>query len=234
MRRENGGVFEHRPPMPPPADLAPLSTPAELLQWGIAPTPQGEAYRQYDAARAAWASVSWRAFGERVARFARALAALGLARGERVALLLPNTLDAVTADQAVLALGGVPVPMHAIDNPESIAYILADSAAALLGGGTKQKGQGGAAADAGAAARRRCWWRTRSNSGRRSPRRTRCRRHCATWCCASAPGPPTGARPRSSRSTSSWRAVMPRRRRRSPQRRPTMTSRRWSTPPARP
>src|SRR4051812_42749164 len=148
MRRENGGVFEHRPPMPPPADLAPLSTPAELLQWGIAPTPQGEAYRQYDAARAAWASVSWRAFGERVARFARALAALGLARGERVALLLPNTLDAVTADQAVLALGGVPVPMHAIDNPESIAYILADSEAALLVADTKAQWQAIAATNA--------------------------------------------------------------------------------------
>ena len=148
MRRENGGFCAHRPAMPPPADLASVSTLAELLQWRIAQTPQGEAYRQYDAARAAWASVSWRAFGERVARFARALAALGLARGERVALLLPNTLDAVTADQAVLALGGVPVPMHAIDNPESIAYILADSEAALLVADTKQQWQAIAATNA--------------------------------------------------------------------------------------
>jgi len=35
-------------------------------------------------------------------------------------------------DQAALALGFVPVPLHAIDNPESIAYILSDSGAALL------------------------------------------------------------------------------------------------------
>lgn len=35
-------------------------------------------------------------------------------------------------DQAALGLGFVPVPLHAIDNPESIAYILSDSGAALL------------------------------------------------------------------------------------------------------
>ena len=35
-------------------------------------------------------------------------------------------------DQAALALGCVPVPLHAIDNPESIAYILGDSGAQIL------------------------------------------------------------------------------------------------------
>ncbi|MCK7498767.1 MAG: AMP-binding protein [Comamonadaceae bacterium] len=50
----------------------------------------------------------------------------------RIALLLPNGLDAVTLDQAALARGCVPLPMHALDNPLSIAYILADSGAELL------------------------------------------------------------------------------------------------------
>ena len=77
-------------------------------------------------------SVRWQAFGERVAACAGALAASGLPRGARVALLLPNGLDQVAVDQAALQRACVPVPMHAIDNPASIAYILADSEAELL------------------------------------------------------------------------------------------------------
>lgn len=125
----------------PPADLATVRTLAELLQYRVARTPDAQAYRQYDAARSAWAGISWQEFGERVARFARAMAALGLERGARVATLLPNTLDAVSVDQAALALGCVPVPMHAIDNPASIAYILGDSEAALLVADTKEQWQ---------------------------------------------------------------------------------------------
>jgi long-chain acyl-CoA synthetase len=134
--------------MPPSADLAAVHTLAELLQWRVAQTPGGEAYRQHDAARGAWASVTWQDFGRRVARFSRALSALGLKPGERAALLLPNTLDAVTTDQAVLALGCAPVPMHAIDNPASIAYILADSEAALLVADTRAQWQAIAATGA--------------------------------------------------------------------------------------
>lgn len=132
----------------PPTDLSAVRTLAELLAWRVARTPQGEAYRQFDAARGAWASVSWQAFGERVARFARALAALGLRSGDRVAILLPNGLDAVSVDQAVLALGCVPVPMHAVDNPASIAYILGDSEAALLVADTTAQWQAVAATGA--------------------------------------------------------------------------------------
>jgi long-chain acyl-CoA synthetase len=46
--------------------------------------------------------------------------------------LLPNGPLAVCLDQAILAHGCVPVPMHALDNPSSIAYILGDSDASLL------------------------------------------------------------------------------------------------------
>lgn len=114
------------------SDLSSIRTLAELLQWRVRQSPEGEAYRQFDTPRQAWASVSWRSFGDRVARLARAMCASGVQAGERVAVLLPNCLDAVGVDQAALMLGCVPVPMHAIDNPASIAYILADSEAALL------------------------------------------------------------------------------------------------------
>jgi long-chain acyl-CoA synthetase len=123
------------------SDLAAVRTLPELLRWRIARTPQGEAYRQWDATRGAWGSITWQAFGERVARFRRAIAALGLPGGARIAVLLPNGLDAVSVDQAALALGCVPVPMHAIDNPASIAYILADSEAELLVADTGEQWQ---------------------------------------------------------------------------------------------
>lgn len=132
----------------PSADLAAIRTLPELLQWRAARTPQGEAFRQYDEGRRAWASICWRDFAERVGRFTRAMGALGVQRGERVAVLLPNVLDAVSVDQAVLALGCAPVPMHAIDNPASIAYILADSEAALLVADTKEQWQAIAATGA--------------------------------------------------------------------------------------
>ncbi|MEP7295264.1 MAG: long-chain fatty acid--CoA ligase [Burkholderiales bacterium] len=123
--------------LPPNAiDLASITTLADLFSCRVAASPQAEAYREADSA-GQWHSVSWHAAGERVARFARALGRMGLPRGARVAILLPNGLDAVCIDQAVLAQACVPVPMHAIDNPASIAYILADSDAVLLVAGSE-------------------------------------------------------------------------------------------------
>jgi long-chain acyl-CoA synthetase len=117
---------------PLPADLDAVRTLPRLLARRVALTPDAPAYLQFDAASGSWSSVSWRAFNTRVNGFVHALAQLDLPRGARVAVLLPNGLDAVCIDQAALALALVPVPMHAIDNPASIAYILGDSEAALL------------------------------------------------------------------------------------------------------
>ena len=90
----------------------------------MAQSPQGQAYREFDAATGRWTAACWAEAGERIAQWAQALAAQQLPRQARIAILLPNGLDAVCIDQAALALGLVPVPLHAIDNPGSIAYIL--------------------------------------------------------------------------------------------------------------
>ena len=113
----------------PPSSVRTL---AQLFAWRVAATPDGEAYRQFDIEAAAWASTSWAEANQHVLRWAAALSALGLPRGARVAILLPNGLDAVCIDLAALSLALVPVPMHALDNPASIAYILSDSDASLL------------------------------------------------------------------------------------------------------
>jgi long-chain acyl-CoA synthetase len=109
-----------------------MRTLPDLLSQRAAATPEGEAYRRYDRTAKRWMAVTWRGVGEQVLRWKRALAREALPHGARVAILARASLQHVCMDQAALALGLVPVPLHALDNPESIAYILADSDAQLL------------------------------------------------------------------------------------------------------
>ncbi|HEX5311946.1 long-chain fatty acid--CoA ligase [Aquabacterium sp.] len=115
-----------------PLNLTDVHTLAELLAWRAQASPNGEAYRQFDAAQAQWRSWTWQQAQADVRRWAQALSTWQLERGARVAILLPNGIEAVCIDQACLSLACVPVPLHAIDNPASVAYILADSAVSLL------------------------------------------------------------------------------------------------------
>ena len=117
---------------PTPSDIAGVQTLPQLLAYRVARTPEGEAYRAFDAATQSWASLTWAQAAQRVDPWARALAALQLPAAARVAILLPNGLHALCADQAALATGCVPVPLHAIDNAGSIAYILSDCEASVL------------------------------------------------------------------------------------------------------
>jgi long-chain acyl-CoA synthetase len=117
MARDN----HHRRPHP-----AGLAGPAHL------PQPSQEAYRIFDTQAQRWRSVTWAQVGDRVARWCDALAAMALPTAARVSILLPNGLDTVSIDQAALALGMVPVPLHANDTPGSIAHILGDCAVSLL------------------------------------------------------------------------------------------------------
>ena len=104
----------------------------ELLAFRLARSPHGEAYRAFDAMTQQWKSTRWEEVGESIATWRNALLALQLPRQARIAILLPNGLNAVCIDQAALVLGLVPVPLHAIDNPGSIAYIVSDCEASML------------------------------------------------------------------------------------------------------
>ena len=114
------------------SQLSAVRTLPELLAFRVAQSPQGEAYREFNAGTGQWLSTDWAALDARVTHWRSALAALRLPAQARVAILLPNGLNAVSLDQAALALGWVPVPLHAIDNPGSIGYILADCQASML------------------------------------------------------------------------------------------------------
>lgn len=118
-----------------------LQTLAELFDWRVAQTPHAEAYRQFDESSNQWVSYSWQQIAQKIRRYRQALAQSNIPFGARIAILLPNGVHAVCFDQAALALGCVPVPMHALDNPESIAYILNDSDAVVLVAATEQQWQ---------------------------------------------------------------------------------------------
>jgi long-chain acyl-CoA synthetase len=119
----------HAPGTLPPASVRTLP---ELLAWRVARTPRRPAYSEFDDALDAWREITWQETDDAVHRMFRRLASLCLDPGTRIALLLLNSPTAACLDLAVLASGLVPVPMHALDNPESIAYILQDTAAQVL------------------------------------------------------------------------------------------------------
>ncbi|HEV7184319.1 MAG TPA: long-chain fatty acid--CoA ligase [Leifsonia sp.] len=69
---------------------------------------------------------------EQTRRYAGALRARGIGEGDSVALLVPNVPDFPRAYYAILALGAVVVPVHALLKAGEIEYVLRDSGAKLL------------------------------------------------------------------------------------------------------
>ncbi|HEY6087537.1 MAG TPA: AMP-binding protein [Burkholderiaceae bacterium] len=64
-------------------------------------------------------------------RVAAALAALGVARGDRVAIVMPQRWETAVAHMAVSALGAVAMPLSMLFGPDALAYRLRDSEAGL-------------------------------------------------------------------------------------------------------
>ncbi len=92
--------------------------------------PQTLLYRQYT-------DNTWRDFSAHdvmalAARWQQAFRSAGYVPGDRVALCLKNGVDWVAIDQAALGLGLVVVPLYADDNPDNLAWCLADSGSRLL------------------------------------------------------------------------------------------------------
>ena len=102
---------------------------ADLLKRQLA-TPERVLYRQF--IEGAWRDISAGEIANYAARWQAFLRNQGVARGDRVALCLKNGIHWVAADQGALGLGLVVVPLYADDNPENVAWCLANSGARLL------------------------------------------------------------------------------------------------------
>ena len=115
------------------SSLDTLRTLPALLARHAQSRPDAVLYRVFDSDSRDWRDVTARETMAEVTRRRRALAAVdGLHRGERIAMLLPNSLESVLFDQAVLSNALIPVPLHAIDTPNSSAFILNDAGARVL------------------------------------------------------------------------------------------------------
>jgi long-chain acyl-CoA synthetase len=103
-----------------------------LLFQRIQRTPRTMAYRSFDTESRSWRDTNWEEVGWNVARWQAALAAEGLAPGERVAVHLRNCQEWVYFDQAAHACGLVVVPLYTDDRPDNVAYIMDDAAVRLI------------------------------------------------------------------------------------------------------
>ncbi|HEX5612454.1 MAG TPA: AMP-binding protein, partial [Burkholderiales bacterium] len=75
--------------------------------------------------------LTYREYAACVAAFAAELQALG-ARGERVATVLPNSIDACIAAFGILAAGAQHVPLNPLYTERELGEILADAAVRVL------------------------------------------------------------------------------------------------------
>ena len=110
-----------------------------LLAARVRRTPDGVAYRDFNLAHANWRDYTWAQIDHQVARWQTALERDGLKPGDRVAVMLRNSTEWVTFDQAALGLGLVVVPLYTQDRPDNVAYILNDAGCKVLLLGTHEQ-----------------------------------------------------------------------------------------------
>jgi long-chain acyl-CoA synthetase len=82
---------------------------------------------RHKGADGAYRSISYETLGDSVDRLAASLERLGVARGDRVAILAYHGPEWITADLAALKLGAVIVPLYHTLSPAAAKYILNDS-----------------------------------------------------------------------------------------------------------
>jgi long-chain acyl-CoA synthetase len=109
---------------PPVRTLARLTLDAAARHGGSAmrhPRPDGE-----------WGRTSYRQLGEDVRAIAKGLIALGIAAGDRVAILSNTRAEWTLADLGAICAGAVVVPVYQTNSPEECQHVLEHSGAAML------------------------------------------------------------------------------------------------------
>jgi len=80
-------------------------------------------------AKGEWKPITSEDLYGRVRALAAVLQGWGVGKGDRVVILSENRWEWAVADFAVLAIGGVDVPLYATNTPEQVGYMLRDSGA---------------------------------------------------------------------------------------------------------
>ncbi|HUE31068.1 MAG TPA: AMP-binding protein, partial [Verrucomicrobiae bacterium] len=79
-----------------------------------------------------WREVTWQAMAERVRAIAAGLLDLGVAPGDRVALLSNTRAEWMEIDFAILACGALTVPIYQSSLPAECGYIIANSESSVV------------------------------------------------------------------------------------------------------
>jgi long-chain acyl-CoA synthetase len=95
-------------------------------------TPDAIAYKQFETLNNQWQSYSWKNISDKVDQWAYQLQQESLQAGDRVAMMMSNSIHWVIFDQAALKVGLVTVPLYTNDRPDNVAFILADADVKLL------------------------------------------------------------------------------------------------------
>jgi long-chain acyl-CoA synthetase len=105
---------------------------SELFLKRTAISPHRVAYQYYAKNEHLWKQVTWQEMFELLCCWREALIKEELTQGDRVAVMLPNSIFWVAFEQAALSLGLIVVPLYSNDRPENIAYILRDTESKIL------------------------------------------------------------------------------------------------------
>src|SRR5258706_264225 len=103
-----------------------------LFRERVKRTPELVAYRAYNEQHKNWRDYTWAQIDHQVARWQAALEKEGLKAGDRVAVMLRNSPEWVTYDQAALGLGLVVVPLYTQDRADNVAYIVGNAGCKVL------------------------------------------------------------------------------------------------------
>ena len=80
----------------------------------------------------AYRDISWAEMGESIRLFGRGLLALGLERGDRVAIMAANGPEWAYADLGAMACGALSVPVYHTEGENAVLHILKDSGSRFL------------------------------------------------------------------------------------------------------
>ncbi|MEP7155983.1 MAG: long-chain fatty acid--CoA ligase [Betaproteobacteria bacterium] len=108
------------------------ATIADVFALRCRTSPNAPAYREYKSATKEWQGADWREVAERVARMREGFRREGLDAGDRVAVMLKNSINWIVADQGAFAHGLVTVPLFVDDRPDNVAFILNDAGVKVI------------------------------------------------------------------------------------------------------
>ena len=74
-------------------------------------------------------TISWNELRDQVGRIAGGLAALGVSKGDSVAIMLNNRPEFFAVDMAAVSLGAIPFSIYQTSSPEQIQYVVSDAEA---------------------------------------------------------------------------------------------------------